>query len=199
MGMTATQTDAEVIVASLSDPEVFATLFRRHHAAIFRYLARRLDGPIADDLAAETFVLAFRGRGAYVPLTRDARPWLFGIAANLLRRHHRAEARGLRARERSESLEVSAGAHEGVPERLDAAFQARRAVRALRAMPRGEREALLLFAWADLSYAEIAVALGIPDGTVRSRISRARRRLRDELASCDETAVAAMVKGDVHA
>jgi len=174
--------DADAISRSLAEPELFESVFRRHHAAIHAYLARRLGSEHADDVAAEVFVIAFRSRASYAPLTADARPWLYGIATNLARHHWRAESRRLSALARVGPAEPSEAAHEGAPERLDAAREARDAVRALRAMPAGDREALLLLAWADLTYREIAVALGLPVGTVRSRINRARRRLREELS-----------------
>jgi DNA-directed RNA polymerase specialized sigma24 family protein len=89
--------DAAVIACSAVDASRFGEIFDRHFAEINRYLARRVGAALADDLAAETFVLAFRSRRRYDPRTADARPWLFGIAANLARRHWRTERRRLRA------------------------------------------------------------------------------------------------------
>ena len=117
-----------------------------------------------------------------MPSSDDARPWLYGIATNLVRHHRRAESRRLAALARVHGVAVSEAAHEGAPERLDAAREAHDAAQALRTLPAGDREALLLMAWADLTYNEIAIALSLPIGTVRSRINRARRRLRTELA-----------------
>jgi RNA polymerase sigma factor (sigma-70 family) len=181
MGMT----DADAISRSVAEPELFEVVFRRHHRAIHSYVTRRLGVEYADDVAAEVFAVAFKGRASYVPLTDDARPWLYGIATNLARRHRRAESRRLAALARVAAPELSEAAHERVPERMDAVREARSAVQALRAMPAGDREALLLLAWADLTYNEIAVALSLPVGTVRSRISRARRRVRACLAAGD--------------
>jgi RNA polymerase sigma factor (sigma-70 family) len=161
-------TDAQAIGASLADPEVFAVLFDRHFDAVHGYAQRRVGRDLADEIAAETFTRAFDRRRRYDTTRADARPWLLGIAANLLRRHWRSERRRLDAYARSSGRghrELSGP----IAEELAAA---------LRALPRREREPLLLFAWADLSYEEIAAALGLPLGTVRSRMSRARGRLR---------------------
>jgi RNA polymerase sigma factor (sigma-70 family) len=160
-------TDAQAIRASLDDPEVFATLFDRHFDAIHGYAQRRVGPDLADEVAAETFTRAFDHRRRYDGAREDARPWLLGIAANLLRRHWRTERRRLDAYARA----APSGAVE-----LSSSLRADLAA-ALKKLPRREREALLLLAWADLSYEEIAVALGVPIGTVRSRISRARARI----------------------
>jgi RNA polymerase sigma factor (sigma-70 family) len=161
-------TDAQAIGASLAEPEAFAVLFDRHFVAIHGY-AQRLVGPdLADEIAAETFTRAFDRRRRYDASREDARPWLLGITANLLRRHWRTEKR------RFDAYARSTGWPDGTLTEPVAADLAA----ALKALPRREREALLLLAWADLSYDEIALALDIPIGTVRSRISRARARLR---------------------
>lgn len=95
--MISGQPDAELIARSRSDPGAFAAIFDRHHAELYRYLRRRVGAGLAADLAAETFVTAFARRAAYRADTRDARPWLYGIAHNLLRNHLRAERRQLTA------------------------------------------------------------------------------------------------------
>jgi DNA-directed RNA polymerase specialized sigma24 family protein len=130
--MSTPASDGDVIARSVEDPEAFVTLFERHFHAIHGYLARRV-GEGADDLAAEVFAQAFRVRARYRPHTADARPWLYGIAANLLYKHRRTEARRLRALARSrpgaDELDL-AGAHA----RADAAALAPRVAAALRAM-----------------------------------------------------------------
>jgi RNA polymerase sigma-70 factor (ECF subfamily) len=107
-------------------------------------------------------------------------PWLYGIGANLLLKHRRAEARRLRASARiAASLEAPdrrAGA-----EALDARLTFPRVADAIEALPDDERETLLLFAWEELPYQGIAAALELPIGTVRSRLNRARARLRELL------------------
>ena len=173
--------DAALIAASIDTPVAFAALFDRHYDFVHRYLGRRVALDIADDLASETFTTAFRVRARYDLAHDDARPWLLGIATNLVRHHRRAEVRRLRAYERLE-VERAEGIDEAlVAARVDAAAERPRIARALARIPDGDRDALLLLAWADLTYAEIAIALDIPIGTVRSRVHRARRRLRELL------------------
>jgi DNA-directed RNA polymerase specialized sigma24 family protein len=89
--------DATLIARSLEVPEFFGALFDRHAPAISRYIARRLGPDAADDLVAETFLVAFRGRGRYDAGHADARPWLYGIATRLIGRHRRDEVRFFRA------------------------------------------------------------------------------------------------------
>jgi RNA polymerase sigma factor (sigma-70 family) len=179
--------DGEVIAGSLHDPDAFVALFERHFREIHRYLARRTGGELADDLAAEAFAEAFRVRGRYRPLTPDARPWLYGIAANLLYKHRRGEARRLRALARTR-CEIAPDDADGALDRVDAAALAPRVAAALRGLAPRDREVLLLFAWAELGYAEIAVALAIPVGTVRSRLNRARAQVQRELGDDEEGA-----------
>lgn len=161
--------DAQAIEASLVEPERFAVLFDRHFDSVHGYAQRRVGPDLADEVAAETFTRAFDRRRRFDRSREDARPWLLGIASNLLRRHWRTERRRLDAYARSAGLD--AGGELAAPVAADLAA-------ALRALPKRDRECLLLLAWADLSYEEIAVALAVPIGTVRSRISRARTRLR---------------------
>lgn len=166
------RSDAAVISDSLGHPEAFETIFERHFEAIHRYLARRAGGGRADDLASATFVVAFEHRIAFRDESSSARPWLFGIATNLLRNDQRAEQRALSA--------LARVASDGDQGRLDAMDPAASfdLVPLLAALDVGQRDVLVLYAWEDLSYREIATALGIPVGTVRSRLARARSRLR---------------------
>jgi RNA polymerase sigma-70 factor (ECF subfamily) len=177
-GVECDASDAAVIASSLTDSSRFGELFDRHYAEIHRYLGRRVGAALADELAAETFVRAFGARARYDREAGDARPWLFGIAANLVRRHWRTERRRLRAYARTGSDPLRDDSSD-VERRLDAAAAAPQLAAALASLSAGEREVLLLFAWADLSYEEISNALGIPVGTVRSRLSRARAHVRE--------------------
>jgi RNA polymerase sigma-70 factor (ECF subfamily) len=186
--------DGAIIAASRVDPSSFAPIFDRHFEAIHRYLGRRLGGAPADDLAAETFVVAFRSRDRYDCSHEDARPWLFGIATNLMRRHWRTERRQLRAYERS-GVDPIRDEIADADRRLDAAAAGPALARALAAIAPEDREALLLFAWADLSYADIGAALGIPIGTVRSPLFRARGRLRELLAPGGQVVVTSVTEG----
>jgi RNA polymerase sigma-70 factor (ECF subfamily) len=173
--------DGALIAASAEDPALFGTVFERHFAHVHRYLARRVGPAIADDLAAETFVTAFRLRDRFDPAAFDARPWLFGIAVNGLRRHWRAERRQLRAYART-GVDPLGDELAEAERRVDAGAARSQLARGLLSLSHGDREALLLFAWAELSYEEVAVALAIPVGTVRSRLWRARTRMQAVLA-----------------
>lgn len=178
--MEHTPLDSDAILASVEKPAGFATIFDRHFDAVHAYLQRRVGPDLADELSAQTFLVAFDKRRGYDPAEADARPWLFGIATNLLRRRHRDEVRQFRAYARSATDPVL-DAFEGVDSRLDASKMRRQLIEALAEIPSGELDALLLYAWADLSYSEIACALNLPTGTVRSRLSRARDRIRTAL------------------
>jgi len=173
--------DAKVIARSLDEPPVFATLFDRHYDSVHRYLARRVGWDIADDLTAETFTTAFDVRRRYDPGRPDARPWLFGIATHLVSHHRRSEGRRLHAYARLDPPIDDDGGLEGSEGRLDAAEIAPVIAEALTRLAARDRDVLLLCAWADLRYEEIAVALGIPVGTVRSRLHRARQQLRERI------------------
>src|SRR5580692_7904242 len=173
--------DATVIELSRHEPEQFTVLFRRHAPHIQRYVIRRLGADAADDIVAETFLLAFRQRDRYDLARTDARPWLYGIATNLIGRHHRAETRLYRALARTGADPVTASFTDRSDDRVTAGAASRRLAAALAALPAAYRDTLLLVAWGDLSYEETADALGIPTGTVRSRLNRARAVLRRKL------------------
>jgi RNA polymerase sigma factor (sigma-70 family) len=180
--LTSAPADGELIMRSRSDPAAFAGIFDRHHDDLYRYLRRRVGAGLAADLAADTFVTAFVRRDAYRADTHDARPWLYGIAHNLLRNHLRAERRQLAAYARHGVDPLAdpdaAAAFSTADTRADSAAVSSRLAQILATMPSRDRDVLLLVAWADMSYAEVAQALGIPVGTVRSRLNRARRQLR---------------------
>lgn len=167
----------------------FEDAFEAEFAPLHRYLARRLGGSAADDLAAETFAVAFRSWDRLDP-SRPVRPWLYGIAANLVRHHWRKERRMLRAYARTGVDPVFADEDAAV-ERADAGARQRELAEALAALRPEEREILLLHAWAELTDSEIAEALDLPLGTVKSRLSRARERLRNRLGAVGQEAVEA--------
>jgi RNA polymerase sigma-70 factor (ECF subfamily) len=160
-------------VRSLSDPSAFGVIFDRHFNAVHAYLARRVGRDVADDLAASTFTVAFERRGSFRREATTARPWLFGIATNLLRNARRAEQRAIEslARIRPCLSEVGDEHGESAPGLGDA----------LAGLDSGQRDVMLLYAWEELSYEEIAAALHVPVGTVRSRLARARAHLRAAL------------------
>lgn len=177
------RTDAEILATVPSDPQAFLEIFERHFAVIHRYVTRQL-GRDAEDASAEVFVRALRGASTFRPESDDARPWLYGIAAHVVR----AELRR-RYSARIESLDhVRVLQHDPGEEHrpLEAVGYLVEVQRAVESLPLDEREPLLMFAWLDLSYEEVAAALDVPIGTVRSRIARARRRLRQALGMDNE-------------
>jgi RNA polymerase sigma-70 factor (ECF subfamily) len=175
--------DETVIAVSLTDPAQFGLIFDRHYDAIHRYLARRVGWDLAEELTASVFLAAFGSRVRFRPSGQDARPWLLGIATNILRRHVRTEVRRLRAYGRVPRTDVVPFDGDALAKRLDAQRAAPLIGAALARLPEAERSALLLVAWADLTYEEVAIALDIPVGTVRSRLHRARNRFRELLAA----------------
>lgn len=185
--------DSAALAASLTSPAEFAPIFDRHHDAVHAYLQRRVGPDAADELAAQTFLVAFERRARYDPSRPDARPWLFGIATNLLLHHRRRVGRQLRAYART-GVDPVLDAFEGVEARLDAAGLGRELAAALAGLPAAELEVLLLYAWAELSYPEIGTALEIPVGTVRSRLWRARGRIRELLRADRESSGAPPIR-----
>jgi RNA polymerase sigma-70 factor (ECF subfamily) len=189
--------DAALIERSRRDPEAFAGLYDRHAALLHRYAARRLGDVAADDIVADTFHDAFRRRHRYDLTAADARPWLYGIAANLIGKHSRSEARMLRAYARTGTDPVLTATgtrprteeYDQADSRLAARAVRRELAAALAALAPADRDVLLMIAWADLSYAEVAAALRIPVGTVRSRLHRARTRVRVALGGYDPTCI----------
>jgi RNA polymerase sigma factor (sigma-70 family) len=173
--------DGDCLVRSLQEARAFEPIFDRHFAAIHRYLHRRAGRDLADELAAETFAVAFERR-ASCRASGSALPWLYGIATNLLRRRRRTERRQLRAYGRS-GVDRWASYEDEAAGRADASSFDTRLAGALAAMRPRERDALLLYALADLSYGEIAVALDVPVGTVRTWLHRAREVARRELTA----------------
>lgn len=150
-------------------------LFDAHAAGLHRYLARRVGAHDAEDLVAETFLVA--ARGGFDPGRGGERGWLFGIATNLLRRHLRQEVRGYAAQARLPH-DREQPADEVAVARAHAAQRAARLAAGLAELPADERDVLLLVAWGGLEPSEVASALGVPAGTARSRLHRARRALR---------------------
>ena len=172
--------DAEVIGRSLGEPEAFGLIYDRHAPTVLRFLGRRAGAEVAEGLLGELFRIAFERRKNFDPSRASALPWLYGIGANLLLKHRRSEARRLRATARMAAGRAAADRRANTAA-LDARVLFPRVADAIEALPEGEREALLLFAWEELSYQSMAEALELPIGTVRSRLNRARARLRELL------------------
>lgn len=177
------RTDAELIAAARRSPDHFAAVFDRHYGRIYAYVARRLGRDLAEDVASETFLVAFSRLAGYDPARPDAAPWLYGIASNLIARHGRAESRRYRAM--SKVPPDLPAAEIDVAGRLDAATARGRLAAALARLAGPDRDVLLLVAWAGLSQPEVATALDVPAGTVRSRLHRARREMRTALGEED--------------
>jgi RNA polymerase sigma factor (sigma-70 family) len=176
-----TDDDAAVIAASAGNGERFAVIFDRHGRYLHRYLARRLGPDVADDLVADVFLAAFRRRDRYDTSRPDARPWLYGIAAHAVAQHRREEAHRWRLLAALPPAEHQPGPADEADDRVSAHAARSRLAVALASLNRTEREVLLLIAWEQLSYEQVAQALDVPLGTVRSRLHRARTKLRARL------------------
>jgi RNA polymerase sigma factor (sigma-70 family) len=163
------------------DPGDFEVAFREHFPLVFRFISRRVGTAIAEDLAAETFATAYRRRASFDPGQGSLRSWLCGIATNLVRNHWRAEQHLLQLDARLMPEMDLPDSADAVERRVTAALLAPRLAAALETLTRDQRDVLLLYVWADLSQEEIAAALGVAPGTVRSRLSRARAALREQL------------------
>jgi RNA polymerase sigma-70 factor (ECF subfamily) len=167
--------DADALRRSLAEPSRFAAVYERHLVAVHDYLRRRVGDGAAEDLAAEVFVRAFRGRSRYGVQYDTALPWLLGIATNVIGDHRRTETRRLAVLE--QVVTAAEGSVSDLPHTgLDAVT-----THALRRLRAPDRDALLLVVWGELSYEEAARALSVPIGTIRSRVARARRRLAGDL------------------
>jgi RNA polymerase sigma-70 factor (ECF subfamily) len=176
-------TDAQLVASSVRDPDAFTQLFERHWQALFRFCQSRA-GSAGEDIAAEAFRVAFDRRRRYDGRYSDARPWIFGIATNLLRDHFRSARRDEQKLARSAALDSPTQNADELNE-LERQLLGPQLADALQGLPPADRDALLLLAWADLDYEQISQALGVPVGTVRSRIHRARERVRDHLETSE--------------
>jgi RNA polymerase sigma factor (sigma-70 family) len=174
-----TESDAEIVRRSTGDDaKAFGELFWRHNGAVHGYLARRAGRDVADDLVAEVWLRAFRSRATFDLRYLDARPWLYGIARNVLSAHWRKLTKV--------SPLVPTAISDPWPEleeQLDENERRQSLVKALDVLTNEEREVLLLVAWEQLSAAEIAVMLNVPASTVRNRLHRARVGMRSHLES----------------
>ena len=182
-----TSSDAEIIAASLLDPDCFGLLFERHFQAVFSYAVRSIGVVEGEEIASEVFVQAFSSRRRFDPTYRSARPWLLGITSNLVSTRYRSFERRNRAYQRAlgrgsdvEEFETE------VADRVDASSHTERARAALAALRPPERTVVSLFVFGGLTYQEIAQVLDLREGTVKSRLSRGRAHLRNALADIGE-------------
>jgi RNA polymerase sigma factor (sigma-70 family) len=183
----AAPSDAEVIAASRADPELFAAIFDRHADEIHRYAARRLGPQAAADVVSDVFLAAFRNRGRYRCDRADARPWLYGIATKVISQQVRAEGRRahlLAAAPPPSRVDFPA---DDIGDRINAERLWPAMSEVLSGLGAGDRELVLLVAWAELSYEQVAQALEIPVGTVRSRLHRVRAKIRRAMGAAGPT------------
>jgi len=174
--------DATVGERSWQEPMCFGILFDRHAPSIYRYIARRVGRDAIDDLVAETFIGAFSSRLHYNLAYRDARPWLYGIATHVIGSHRREELRQFRISQAVWSAGAVLGHADSVAADMTAQSMSEPLATALSALVAGDRDVLILLAWEQLTYEEVARALDIPVGTVRSRLHRARASVQEALA-----------------
>jgi RNA polymerase sigma factor (sigma-70 family) len=187
--MTDPTTDAALITASKTTPECFGLIFDRYFDEIRAFVWRRLGPAHAEDVAAEAFARAFSQRGRFDTRYESARPWLFGIASNLIKMHARAESRYLHALARSS--EVPSGDFTADADARASASATRAALlTSVSKLGHKDREVLLMHAWADLNSKEIGIALGMPDATVRTRLARGRKKLTARLGAVYEAGIA---------
>lgn len=174
-----TQSDAEIVRRSTrGDARAFGELFWRHNGAVHAYLARRAGRDVADDLVAEVWLRAFRSRAKFDLHHPDARPWLYGIARNVLNSHWRQ----LTKAPPLEPIAIS-DPWPDLEEHLDENEQRAALLRALDLLTSEEREVLLLVAWEQMSAVAIALMLDVPASTVRNRLHRARVCMRSGLGA----------------
>ena len=169
--------DAALVARSIVEPELFAGLYERHAAAIFRFAAIRVGREAAEDIVADTFATAFDRRTRFDLTAESARPWLYGIAANQLKKHADAERRWLQ-RAAASGRDRSQYDDHGSEDRVDAARMAADLAAALLTLSPGERDAVVLSTLEDLTMEELARALGIRAGAAKTRLSRGRARMR---------------------
>jgi RNA polymerase sigma factor (sigma-70 family) len=172
-----TESDAEIVRRSTSgDANVFGELFWRHNGAVHAYMARRAGRQVADDLVAEVWLRAFRSRENFDLHYPDARPWLYGIARNVLSSHWRLQTKA--------PPFLAAAISDPWPEleeHLNESEHRAALLKALDKLTNEEREVLLLVAWEQLSATAIALMLNVPASTVRNRLHRARMCMRSGL------------------
>ncbi|MER5480628.1 sigma-70 family RNA polymerase sigma factor [Streptomyces sp. NPDC002734] len=176
------EADEALLTRAARDGSAFETLVRRHSTALHGYFARRAP-EAADDLLSECWLQAYTTRRGFDAGRGSARAWLFGVARNVLSTHWR---RAVHRSVGSPGDGAGGDCWEAVDARLDAAALAPELRRRLADLPADERELLLLVAWEQLSPTEAAAAVGVPAGTARSRLHRARTRLRDHLRARTE-------------
>jgi RNA polymerase sigma-70 factor (ECF subfamily) len=181
-------TDAELwALASAHDGGAFGRLFERHAAKVYNHCFRRTaDWAVAEDLTSVVFLEAWRKRKQVHLSDESILPWLLAVANNCLRNTQRSRRRYRRLLAKLPPSAETPSFEAEVSERMDDVAITARLVQALGQLSRPDREIISLCDWAGLSYEGAADALGIPVGTVKSRLSRARDRLRGALEAAEE-------------
>lgn len=173
--------DAELLIQSRYDPSAFDEIYLRHARKVHAYLARRLGGPVAEDLVSEVFLRALAARRRSVPhLSGSALPWLYGIARNVIREHYAQRPIPLISDVRDTTDWSS------VDDRLDADALSPDLWTAIKGLSGPERDVLLLVTWEQLTVTEAAEALGITPGAARTRLHRARTHAAAALAATQQ-------------
>lgn len=182
------ESDVELWAAvRLGDGAAFETIYQRHADAIYNYAFRRTGSwAQAEDITSMVFLEAWRRRVDAQLTTPLVLPWLYGIASNLCRRQWRTLMRFQRMLTKLPSNHVEPDPAEGVVSRLEDERRMRVALEAVRDLNQDEQDVIALCVWSDLTYAEAAAALGLPIGTVRSRLSRARQKIRRQTTPHEE-------------
>jgi RNA polymerase sigma-70 factor, ECF subfamily len=174
----------------------FAALFDAHANAVYNFCFRRTGvWALAEDLTSVVFLEAWRRRRDVDLVNEPPRPWLLGVATNLLRNHHRSLRRHRAALERLPRSDSTPDHAEELAERMDAERQMGEILEVIDRLPRREREVLALCVWGEVSYEEAARALRIPVGTVRSRLARARTHLAAMVGEGDAESLAGDLNG----
>ena len=178
--MDQSPTDAEVISASFDNPAAFAELFERHASVLGAYLVRRVGKADGESLLGESFRIAFESRHRFDQTRSDARPWLYGIGSNLVMKHFRSQQRHVNAMSRLtvRIVDLETPFDESITENSHWVELWNRVAPGLDDLQTRDREVVMLYVFGGLSYSDIAAALEIPVGTVRSRLNRARRSMR---------------------
>jgi RNA polymerase sigma factor (sigma-70 family) len=172
--------DSDLLAMAGSEPEALGELFRRYSRSVYAYCARRTGNlDLAEDLTSVVFMEAFRRRRTLQLSNASALPWLIGVANNVIRNANRSLRRYRSALDRIPVPTHGASSEENTMERLAAQEALALALEAISALTQVEQDVVLLVLWSELTYADAATALGIPVGTVRSRLASARAKFKD--------------------
>lgn len=181
-GVVAT-TDRDLWASAVSgDSDAFGVLFERHSRAVYNFAFRwTANWAAAEDMTSQVFLTAWRRRASVVFTTESGSvlPWLLGVATNLLRNQRRGKRRADAAIARLDASEAQPDFTDEILGRMVDEVRMAEVQAVIEQLPEHEQDVLALCAWAGLDYEEAALALEVPVGTIRSRLSRARSHLRE--------------------